>query len=95
MRDLANAAGILARHLTSVADALAAEGLVRRVPHPVDLRATLLDLTSDGRAAIENDLAPRLLAMSRFFDVLSPAEKSELTAALGALSTAMEADGGA
>jgi DNA-binding MarR family transcriptional regulator len=92
MRDLADEAGLLARNLTSVADALEAEGLVQRVPHPVDRRATLLELTSDGRAAIENDLAPRLLAMSRLFDVLSPAEKSELTAVLGTLSTAMEAD---
>lgn len=92
MRDLALEAGLQPRNLTSVADALEAEGLVRRVPHPVDRRAMLLELTPAGEASAEGMLAPRLAAMSALFDVLSPAEKEQFTAVLDKLATAIEAN---
>lgn len=40
--------GITARSVTSLVDGLEAEGLVRRVPHPTDRRATLIESTDRG-----------------------------------------------
>jgi DNA-binding MarR family transcriptional regulator len=37
--------------VTNAVDRLEAQGLVRRSPHPTDRRATLVELTDDGRAA--------------------------------------------
>jgi DNA-binding MarR family transcriptional regulator len=92
MRDLADQAGLVPRNLTTVADALEAEGLVRRVPHPVDRRVTMLELTSQGDGVIQLALAPRLVCMSQLFDVLGETEKARLTAMLAKLSSAIEAE---
>src|SRR6476620_8690822 len=45
MKTLADGLGLSARNLTALADSLECEGLVRRVAHPTDRRATLLELT--------------------------------------------------
>ena len=60
MKTLAEDVGLSARNLTTIADCLEHEGLIRRVPHPTDRRATLLELTSAGVSAAESSLAPRL-----------------------------------
>ncbi|MFV0306320.1 MAG: MarR family winged helix-turn-helix transcriptional regulator [Desertimonas sp.] len=39
--------------ITTTVDALAKTGLVERVPHPSDRRATLARITDEGRAAVE------------------------------------------
>jgi len=36
--------------VTNAVDRLEAQGLVRRAPHPTDRRATLVEITDDGRA---------------------------------------------
>ena len=36
--------------VTNAVDRLEAQGLVRRTPHPSDRRATLVEMTDDGRA---------------------------------------------
>jgi DNA-binding MarR family transcriptional regulator len=92
MRDLADELGLTARNLTTVADALEAEDLVRRMAHPTDRRATLLALTGGGVTAVEEALGPQLLEISRLFDVLSATEKSRMLAALTTLAGAIEAD---
>jgi DNA-binding MarR family transcriptional regulator len=78
MKTLADALGLSARNLTAMADSLECEGLVRRVAHPSDRRATLLELTSAGRAAADESLAPRLAEISRLFGELSPSARHEL-----------------
>jgi DNA-binding MarR family transcriptional regulator len=90
MRDLADAAGLRPRNLTSVADALEAEGMVRRVPHPVDRRATLLELTPAGGAEIEAAFGDRMAALASVFGVLDEADRTVLTAALGTLADGVE-----
>jgi DNA-binding MarR family transcriptional regulator len=82
MRDLADELDLPARTLTTVADALEGEDLVRRTPHPTDRRVVLLELTPAGRSAVECDLVPRLAEIGAVFDVLSPAEKAALRASL-------------
>lgn len=43
--------------VTNVVDRLEAQGLVRRVPHPTDRRATLAEITSAGRALADKATA--------------------------------------
>lgn len=90
MKSLADALGLTARNMTAVADSLESEGLLRRVAHPSDRRATLLELTDDGVAAAGQSLGPRLAEISRLFDELSPAARNELRGTLATLVAAME-----
>jgi DNA-binding MarR family transcriptional regulator len=90
MKTLADALGLSARNMTAVADSLEGEGLLRRVAHPSDRRATLLELTDAGLAAADQSLVPRLAEISRLFDELSPAARDDLRGTLAALVTAME-----
>jgi DNA-binding MarR family transcriptional regulator len=91
MKTLADGLGLSARNMTAVADSLENEGLLRRVAHPSDRRATLLELTDSGLAAADESLGPRLAEISRLFDQLSPAARDELRGALETLVAAMEA----
>ena len=90
MKTLADALGLSARNMTAVADSLEEEGLLRRVAHPSDRRATLLELTDEGLAAAEESLAPRLAEISRLFDELSPTARNDLRRSLTTLVAAME-----
>jgi DNA-binding MarR family transcriptional regulator len=89
MRSLADTLGLTARNMTGLADSLEAEGLVRRVAHPTDRRATLLELTPSGLAEAEESLAPRLAEVGRLFDALSPTARDRLASSLATLVDAM------
>ena len=90
MKTLADALGLSARNLTAVADSLETEGLLRRVAHPSDRRATLLELTDAGQAAADCSLVPRLVQISKVFDELSPTARLSLRDTLTALVATME-----
>lgn len=90
MKTLADALGLSARNLTAVADSLESDGLLRRIAHPSDRRATLLELTDEGQLAADKSLVPRLVEISRLFDELSPTERRTLRATLATLVGAME-----
>lgn len=90
MKTLAEEVGLSARNLTTLADGLEHEGLIRRVPHPTDRRATLLELTSAGVRAAECSLAPRLAEIGRLFDLLSPTQKAQLARGLRTLADGLE-----
>jgi DNA-binding MarR family transcriptional regulator len=91
MKDLADNLGMSARNLTTLADGLEADSLVRRISHPTDRRATLLELTDDGMAAANCSLGPRLAEIGRLFDELSPADQTRLGRSLETLTAAMNA----
>jgi DNA-binding MarR family transcriptional regulator len=95
MKTLGDALGLSARNMTAVADSLESDGLLRRVAHPSDRRATLLELTDDGQAAADESLVPRLAEISRLFDELSPTARNDLRATLARLVGAMESGCGA
>jgi DNA-binding MarR family transcriptional regulator len=63
---------------------------LRRVAHPSDRRATLLQLTDQGLAAADKSLGPRLAEISRLFDELSPVARDDLRGTLATLVAAME-----
>ena len=90
MKTLADGLGLSARNLTRVADSLENDGLVRRVAHPTDRRATLLELTPAGQAAADESLAPRLGEIGRLFDELTPEARRHLLDALTTLVAAMD-----
>jgi DNA-binding MarR family transcriptional regulator len=48
MTDLGEELGVTARQVTNLVDALEREGLVRRVAHPTDRRATVIEITPAG-----------------------------------------------
>ncbi len=90
MKTLAEDVGLSARNLTTIADCLEHEGLIRRVPHPTDRRATLLELTSAGVSAAESSLAPRLAEIGHLFELLSPTQKAQLARGLRTLADALD-----
>jgi DNA-binding MarR family transcriptional regulator len=64
--------------VTNIIDKLEAEGLVRRVPHEVDRRATLAVITDDGRQ-LAGEATERLHAASFGLDALTADEQEALT----------------
>ena len=91
MRALADGLGLSARNMTALADALAADGLLRRAAHTTDRRVTLLELTPAGVTAAEQSLAPRLEQIGRLFNCLSPAQHEQLYESLRSLSREISA----
>jgi DNA-binding MarR family transcriptional regulator len=82
MRILADEIGLTPRNMTALVDATEAEGLVRRMAHPTDRRAVLIELTDRGFSAAEEILEPRARAIAELFDDLSPTEQARLNTAL-------------
>lgn len=71
MRDLAQALGTTARNVTAIVDALEEAGLVVRVPHPTDRRATVVELTDRGRRELVAARCQALGKVTSVFDALS------------------------
>jgi DNA-binding MarR family transcriptional regulator len=90
MRPLAETLGLTARNLTAIADSLEADGLVRRVAHPSDRRATILEITKEGFAVAEEALAPRFAEISALFEPLNTQQRKRLIATLEVLVERME-----
>jgi DNA-binding MarR family transcriptional regulator len=85
MRVLAEDLGLTPRNMTALVDGLEAEGLVQRVAHPSDRRATLVEPTSAGVAAAERTLTPKLTAIAELFGELTPTQQDQLADLLSVL----------
>jgi DNA-binding MarR family transcriptional regulator len=84
--------GMLSEHLhiaprsaTEVVDALAAAGLVERLPDPDDRRATRVALTSRGREATAGIRAARAAEADDFFARLDESDRAALARILAQL----------
>ena len=93
MRALADDLGLTPRNMTALVDGLEAEGLVQRVAHPSDRRATLVESTPAGVAAAERTLQPKLTAIGELFDELTPTQQAQLTELLSVLVEALRRRG--
>ena len=93
MRDLVRDLGATARAVTGLVDTLEHDGLVRRVRHPRDRRATLITLTSKGERVVDRIGREHVEHASTLFDVLSEPEQAELVRILGVLSDELAARG--
>lgn len=82
MTNLSRALHVSPRNITTLVDALEIEGLVRRVDHPTDRRATIIELTERGAELCENLWGQHLDGAGKVFAVLGQAEQAELLATM-------------
>jgi DNA-binding MarR family transcriptional regulator len=89
MRDLGTQLGTSPRNMTAIVDALEDAHLVVRRRHPTDRRATIIELSPEGAREAEQELGPRISAMSEIFADLSPGERKQFSSILGKLTCAI------
>lgn len=87
-RGLMRTSGTLTRRLAN----LERDGLVTRVPDPVDGRSTLVELTERGRDLVDDLAAAHLDNERRLLSALSQAEQDTLAALLAKLLHTLERD---
>jgi DNA-binding MarR family transcriptional regulator len=86
MSELGEELGVTARNVTALVDGLEGEGLVRRVPHATDRRATVIELTPAGAGYGRQMAAGGLLeAIAELFRGLTPDERRQLLGLVGKL----------
>jgi DNA-binding MarR family transcriptional regulator len=68
--------------VTNIVDRLQADGLVRRVPHPTDRRATLVEITEAG-AALREKATESVTSIEFGLVGLAPEQEAQLTELLG------------
>ncbi len=78
--------GVSARNITVLVDGLEREGFARRVPHPNDRRATVIELTDAGQAAHRRVYARHADRAAALFAALSPADQRHLARILARLA---------
>jgi DNA-binding MarR family transcriptional regulator len=81
------------RNVTVLVDALEANGLVRRHPHPTDRRAILVELTPQGAETCAATYTQHTEAVSELFSDLSQADQRELLRLLNLLGAGLERRG--
>jgi len=67
--------------VTNIVDRLQADGLVRRIPHPTDRRATLVEITDTG-SSLQEAATKSVTAIDFGLNGLTPDEQMQLTALL-------------
>jgi DNA-binding MarR family transcriptional regulator len=86
MSELGEELGVTARNVTALVDALEEEGLVRRVPHPTDRRATMVELTELGKGyGCRMAAAGQFNSIAELFRELTPSDRHELLRLVGLL----------
>ncbi len=78
MSGLAKALDVTQRRVTALVDALEADGLVERRPHPTDGRSTIVSLTKKGLAQQQATWEQQQTEVGRAFADLSPAHQRQL-----------------
>lgn len=89
MSDISDELGVTRRNVTALVDALEEEGLVRRMPHPSDRRATIIELTEKGAETTGNTYNDHRTGVAELFASLSEDEQQELIRVLGTLREAL------
>ncbi|WP_249667378.1 MarR family winged helix-turn-helix transcriptional regulator [Cellulomonas fengjieae] len=84
--ELAAALDVAPRSVTSKVDLAEEHGLVRRLPDPTDRRATLLELTDDGRRLLAAISAQRHEGVAERLGRLSEEDQAELLRLLRAVA---------
>jgi DNA-binding MarR family transcriptional regulator len=93
MSDISDELGVTRRNVTALVDALEEEGLVRRMPHPSDRRATIIELTEKGEETTGNAYIGHRVGVAEVFASLSENEQRELIRMLGTLREALRQEG--
>jgi DNA-binding MarR family transcriptional regulator len=90
MGDVAKAFGVTLPAVTHIVDRLEEKGLVTRGDHPADRRVYVLDLTSAGKALVEELEAIRLRGMERVLARMSAEDRRRVLTGLEALVDAAD-----
>ena len=90
MGDVAKAFGVTLPAVTHIVDRLEEKGLVTRGDHPADRRVYVLDLTSAGKALVEELEAIRLKGMERVLTRMSADDRRRVLTGLEALVDAAD-----
>jgi DNA-binding MarR family transcriptional regulator len=85
MSDLGGELGVTARQVTNLVDALENEGLVQRVAHPTDRRATVIEITRPGAEQAEQLWQPFREKLTGLYREFPEADQRELLRLLEAL----------
>ena len=89
MSELAKALAVTPRRVTALVDALEADGLVERRPHPTDGRSTVVSLTRSGRKQQQVLWAERQREISEAFLALSAEQQRQLLAITPVLTASL------
>jgi len=87
--------GVTRRNITALVDALEEEELVRRLPHPPDRRATVIELTDEGARTMDTLYEKHRRAVAELFVGLAEEDRHELVRLLGLLREGLRGEGGA
>jgi DNA-binding MarR family transcriptional regulator len=90
MSELGARLDVSARNITKLVDALEQEGLVRRVAHCTDRRATVIETTPEGSKVGEKVWGEHRKAMSTLFDELSERDRADLLRTVTRLHAVLE-----
>ncbi|MFE6689056.1 MarR family winged helix-turn-helix transcriptional regulator [Streptomyces sp. NPDC057743] len=90
MADLAERLEVVPRAVTTLVDALEANGTVRRVPDPTNRRVVRIELTDTGRSALRALRGARRAAAEEILAPLTAEQRAELG---GLLSTLVDGPG--
>jgi DNA-binding MarR family transcriptional regulator len=90
MSELGARLDVSARNITKLVDALEHEGLVRRVAHCTDRRATVIETTPEGCKVGEKVWGEHRRAMSTLFDELSEHDRADLLRSVTRLHAILE-----
>lgn len=85
MSSLSEELVVTRRNVTALVDALEAEGLVRRVSHPTDRRATVVELTPEGKRKARSTHEAYRELVSELFETLPERDQRELLRIVGGL----------
>lgn len=89
MSSLRDHLGVTARSVTALVDALEHDHLVRRVPHPSDRRATIIELTETGHRTISGQFEAHAERAAELFAILDERDQAELLRILQTLTAAL------
>jgi DNA-binding MarR family transcriptional regulator len=90
---IAARAGVSRPSLTGVLDGLEQRGLVRRDAVDGDRRGVSLEITADGRRALEQAQAATGARLGEVLDHLEPGQRADVLEGLALLGQAFETDG--
>ncbi|QIN82184.1 MarR family transcriptional regulator [Rubrobacter tropicus] len=94
MSGISDELGVTRRNVTALVDGLEQEGLVRRLPHPTDRRAIVIELTDEGGRTMETQYEEHRKDVAELFVGLSEEDRRELVRLLGLLRERLREEGG-
>ena len=93
MSSISDELGVTRRNITALVDALEEEGLVRRMPHPTDRRATVIEMTGKGERTMDLVYDEHRAAVAELFEGLDEEDRRRLTRMLGTMRETLRREG--